>query len=400
MKRNVLSENAIHGCTGCGMCATVCKFDALTIQESEDGFYRPQIDGEACTDCGMCRKVCYRFDDAYGVMDEEDYLCYSAKNKSDKELKNASSGAVSIELMRECLARGYFVVGVAYDTEKERAVSRIAKTEVELLAFRGSKYFQSDTAEAFREVVADTSDQKYAIFGTPCQIYAFSKVADLKKKQEKYLLIDIFCHGCPSLNLWDRYLESVKRKNKVDKFEDITFRSKTHGWHEYAIDFHAKGTSFSNSKYNDSFHELFFGKDAMNMACYDCIARSTVQKTDIRIGDFWGSRHDLDTEGISAVVLASERGKEVFEAVKEKFETESASFREIISAQSYKKIHKCNVVRRERVLAMLKQGIKIENVIKQYRKMLPFSVNCKRTVKSMLKRLPSAVYLKIKTKLR
>lgn len=399
MKMNVCSQGAVRNCTGCGMCSASCPVEAITIKENEQGFYRPVIDETQCLQCAACTKVCYCFDGTFSVRENEEGQCFAATNKNENELESASSGAVSIELMRECIQRGYFVVGAAYDVNTNRAVTRIAKTEAELEQFKGSKYFQSYTADAFRTVILDNTEQKYAIFATPCQIYAFSKIADLKKNRSKYILVDIFCHGCPSLKLWDKYLDSVKAESGLDSFDSIRFRSKVHGWHEYGFEFRKGAKVHISSKYDDPFHEMFFGMDVMNEACYDCIARSTVEKTDIRIGDFWGKRYDLDTKGVSAVIISSDIGRTLFSSVASKFRVEGADFGEIIKAQSYKKIHNYNRERREKVFALLNTDYNIRQIIKKRRKMLPIRTNIKRDVKMLLKHLPTSIYLKIKTKL-
>ncbi len=399
-RTGVLEKDNLRECTGCGVCESVCPFGAIRITENNEGFYSPVIDDKKCTDCGVCKKSCYKFDNTFKVKTEENFECYSAVNKSQEELSSASSGGVSAEIMKAALKAGYFVAGVAYDMKTDRAVTKIAKTEDELAQFKGSKYFQSYTAETFDEILSDKTEQKYAVFGTPCQIYALSKAAELKNTRHKYLFVDIFCHGCPSLKLWDKYLEYVKSKTHTTEFSKINFRSKTHGWHEYCFDFFGKDKSFSSSKYNDPFHEMFFGLDAMNEACYDCVARSTVEKTDIRIGDFWGNRFNMDTKGVSAVVIASEKGKNIFETVKPAFEIQDADFNEIISEQSYKKIHKVNFKRREQTLSQLSGDEKLIKIIKDRRKKLSFLENLKRKIKSTLKHLPESVYLKIKTKLR
>lgn len=399
-QKGVLQRDNIRECTGCGICESACPFGAIKVSENNEGFYTPVIDNNKCTNCGMCKKTCYKFDETFKTKENEDFECYSAVNKSEKELLSASSGGVSNELMKAALKDGYFVVGVAYDIKTHRAITKIAKTENELEEFKGSKYFQSCTVEAFNEVLSDKSEQKYAVFGTPCQIYALSKMAEKNKTAHKFLFVDIFCHGCPSLKLWDKYLGYTKDKKRAEAFSKINFRSKTHGWHEYCFDFFTKAKSFSSSKYNDPFHEMFFGLDAMNEACYNCVARSTVEKTDIRIGDFWGKRHDMNTKGVSAVVIASEKGKELFEAVKPAFDIEKADFNEIINEQSYKKIHKVNFKRRQETLLQLSGDKELIKIVKERRKKLSFFENLKRIIKSTLKHLPESVYLKIKTKLR
>ena len=145
---------------------------------------------------------------------------------------------------------------------------------------------------------------------------------------------------------------------------------------------------------------MFFGLDAMNEACYDCVARSSVEKTDIRIGDFWGNRYNMNTKGVSAVVIASESGKKLFESVKPAFEIEKVDFNEIITEQSYKKIHRVNFKRREETLLELQGEKSLKRIVKERRKKLSFLENLKRVIKSTLKHLPQSVYLKIKTKLR
>ena len=397
---NVLSLDALRSCTGCSMCGAVCPMGAVTIKESPDGFYTPDVDNLKCTQCGLCKKICYKFDKTFSFDSCENYTGYSASNKKADELKSASSGGVSAEIMREALNRGYFVAGVAYDVKTQRAVTKIAKTDEEIEQFKGSKYFQSYTADCFREIVDDKSGQKYAIFGTPCQIYAFSRMSEMRNNRDKYLLVDIFCHGCPGLKLWDKYLDFVKNKKGVTEFEKINFRSKTHGWHEYCFDFFAKDKSFSSSKYNDPFHEMFFGLESMNKACYDCVARSSMEKTDIRIGDFWGKRFDENVEGVSAVITVTEKGKDFFESVKDKLNTESADFNEIVSEQSYKKVHRYNECARKETLSLLNSDETLEKIVKNRRKKASVVSNAKRIIKSALKHLPQALYLKIKTKLR
>lgn len=399
-ENNILSLDALHSCTGCSMCGAVCPTGAVSIKEDADGFYTPVADKLKCTHCGLCKKVCYKFDKAFRFDSFENYSSYSASNKNSEELKSASSGGVSAELMREALKQGYYVAGVAYDVKANRAVTRIAKSEDELEQFKGSKYFQSYTADAFKDIISDKSEQKYAIFGTPCQIYAFSRAADVKNNRDKYLLVDFFCHGCPSLKLWDKYLDYVRNKKGVTEFEKITFRSKTHGWHEFCFDFYSKGTVSSSSKYSDPFYEMFFGLESMNKACYDCVAKSSMEKTDIRIGDFWGNRFGTNVKGVSAVITVTEKGKNLFESVKDKFDLESADFNEIISEQSYKKIHRYNEMGRKETLSLLSGSETLERIVRNRRKKASSVSNIKRIIKSALKHLPQSVYLKIKSKLR
>ena len=131
-------------------------------------------------------------------------------------------------------------MGCAYDTKENIAKSIVASTIDELDQFYGSKYFQSLTTEGFDEVLKDRTEKKYAIFGTPCQIYGFSQTSKYKRKPDNYLLVDIFCHGCPSMKLWKSYLKYMSKRTGCSEYDKVVFRSKTHAWHEYCFDFISK----------------------------------------------------------------------------------------------------------------------------------------------------------------
>jgi coenzyme F420-reducing hydrogenase beta subunit len=366
---------------------------------SQDGFYIPQVEKDKCIQCGICKKICVGLNptDSAGA---EPLECYSAEHNDEAELLAASSGAVSIELMRCCLDWGYQVVGVAYDPETERAVTKIASCEEELYQFRGSKYFQSQTFEAFAKMISDVGTQKYAVFGTPCQISGIANYARMRKIRDRFLLVDIFCHGCPSIHLWDKYLEMKKQEHGETSFDEIRFRSKTYGWHEYCFDFIKNGSKKTSSKYDDPFYELFFSKDCMNAACYDCHSRSSMENPDIRLGDFWGLRFDGNITGVSAVVVMTEMGRSLFRAVQPKFRISAVDFSEVIAAQSYGKKHELHPLRRNTLLQDLRGSGSLDRAVRNHRNMMSKKWHIKRILKRMMKHLPSGLYRKLAVILR
>lgn len=395
MKNNVCNNTALRDCTGCGICAAVCVKKAISIQLDGEGFYKPFVDEEKCVECGVCLKSCYRYDK--NIIKSDDVLaCYAAVNKNECQLNASSSGGISRVLMEECINRGYKVFGCAYDTKENIAKSIIASNIDELGQFYGSKYFQSFTVDGFNEILKDRTEQKYAIFGTPCQIYAFSQTAQYKRKAEKYLLVDIFCHGCPTMKLWKSYLEYTNKLTGVKEYDKIVFRSKTHAWHEFCFDFFSNSKQYSSKKIGDPFYELFFGMDVMNMACYDCNSRSSMAYTDIRLGDYWGKKYDTNTKGVSAVVIKSEKGVDFFEAIKEKLYIENATFEHILFAQSYGKPHNYNEKRREFLMNNLSGGGDLMQVKNKYVRMFPIQVRVKKQLKALVKHLPNNIYLPIK----
>ena len=177
------------------MCAAVCSRDAISIHLNEDGFYRPYIDEVKCTNCGLCTKVCYKFDANVKVTSTEELgkvKVYSAQYKSDSILEKVTSGGVADALAKELVKQGFVCIGVTYNDDRHRAEHVIASTVGETDAFRGSKYIQSYSLDAFKEMVKGIRDEKYAVFGLPCHIYAAHKFLTMRKQREKCLLIDLF----------------------------------------------------------------------------------------------------------------------------------------------------------------------------------------------------------------
>lgn len=308
----------------------------------------------------------------------------------------SSSGGISRVLMEECIAKGYKIMGCAYDTNKNIAVSIVASTIDDLDKFYGSKYFQSLTTEGFDTVLKDKTDQKYAIFGTPCQIYGFSQTNKYKCHPDKYLLVDIFCHGCPSMMLWKSYLAYTMDITGCETYDKVTFRSKTHAWHEFCFDFFFNSKQYSSKKSKDPFYDIFFGMDMMNDACYNCNSRSTMAYGDIRLGDYWGEKYDTDTKGVSAVVLKSSKGVDFFNAIKGKLNIEKATLDNILIGQSYGKPHTYNENRRAFLLQNISEHSDLQQVYKAYMRMFPLKTRIKKQLKAIVKLCPKSVYFPIK----
>ena len=224
---NISDNKAIQECTSCQMCAAVCAKNAITIRLNEDGFYRPYVDEDACSDCGLCAKVCYKFDAEVKVTtpaEEEKIEVRSAQNKSDMLLKKVTSGGVADALAKELIKQGYVCIGVTYNDNMHRAEHVVAKTSEETDAFRGSKYIQSYSMEAFKQLVKNCRTTKFAIFGLPCHIYAAHQLLTMRKQRENCVLVDLFCHGCPSMHVWKKYEKRIKQQVNNKRFDDVQFR--------------------------------------------------------------------------------------------------------------------------------------------------------------------------------
>ena len=390
---NVIDKRVTRNCTGCGVCATVCAKRAISIQLDREGFYRPFVDDSMCNDCGICTTVCYKFDEDVRLTSNDELInkpLYSAWANDDEVVNNTTSGGIGDLLAHQLQQEGYKVVGVVYNEEEARAEHYIAESEDGLIAFRGSKYIQSYTFNAFQEVVKNCRNEKYAVFGTPCQIYALNKLVTRRKVRENFFFVDLYCHGCPSMNAWTKYLADIKKKNCLDKFDSVSFRSKAKGWGSlYIIEAKLNGeTVYVGKKANDKFYELFFSEHVLNDACYDCKLRSTLEYTDIRMGDFWGHKYLDNQRGVSAISIATDKGNEVFGKLKS-ITCSQCSYDEFLPYQSWNLTYKVDEEQRKAVLATLSkedEGIDVAiNILRQHQGL---ATKAKRYIKTILALFP------------
>jgi len=390
---NISDTSSFRNCTSCGVCATVCARNAISIVLNKDGFYRPVVNVDSCNDCGLCTSVCYKFDGDLKMTTDEGLLqkpLFSAWALDDDVVKSTTSGGIGDLLARQLMNDGYRVVGVVYNEEKTRAEHRIAETEEELNPFRGSKYIQSYTFDAFKEVVANCRNDKYAVFGTPCQIYALNKLSTKRKVRDHFFFVDLYCHGCPSIYSWIKYQSYIKKRINVDKFDSISFRSKAKGWGSlYIVEAKSKGEIvYIGNKANDKFYELFFSEQILNTACYDCQLRSTLEYTDIRMGDFWGHKFLDNQRGVSAISLASEKGREVFGKLHSITFTQ-CSYDEFLPYQSWNLTYKVDEEKRKAVLKSLSEDSEgIDTAITLLRHHQGLKTKAKRYIKTVLALFP------------
>lgn len=389
MKNNILDvEEKINSCTSCQLCYAVCPAKAISISLDKEGFYRPIINENVCISCGKCKEICYKYDTNIKISDVNQGV-YAAKSKNKKVLESSTSGGVGTHLAESLLAAGYKIVGVTYNYKINRAENIIIDKVQDIHKIRGSKYIQSYSAEVLKKLIDDLPNNKYAIFGLPCQIYALDRYLSKINRRNEFLLIDLFCHGCPSMTLWGRYLQDVIKKHGLSEINKIEFRSKIKGWHEFIVTIEDKnGKKFVSKNEQDPFFRLFFSNKLLNQACYDCRLRSTLSYTDIRIGDYWGAKYDLDTEGVSAVVLTTDKVKKIWRQTEERIICKKSDLKDIVKNQSYGKNYAINFENRLKLLKLLNKNGDIFAILREYKKSLPFVQQLKFLLKKIYYLIP------------
>lgn len=340
---NIQDKDTLHECTSCQMCAAVCPQNAITISLDKDGFYRPIVEPSLCVDCSICTKICYKFDNQiedFGKDKLASTTLYGAFAKDSNIIEKTTSGGIADILAHKLMQEGYKCVGVVYDSEYDIAIDIIANSEADLDKFRGSKYIQSYTFNVFKEIVNNCKNEKYAIFGTPCHIYSIDKFLRQRKIREQHILIDLYCHGCPSINVWKKYIKNVKNKIQFEKFDNVNFRSKIKGWGNfYIVATVDKKPVYYSTNHNNEFFDLFFSDQILNEACNDCKLRGTLAYTDIRLGDFWGKQYVMNLKGVSAVSLVTDKAKALFATISDKVIYKKERYENFLPWQSWRVKH-------------------------------------------------------------
>lgn len=332
MKDNI---SHIHNCYGCGVCAASCPKNVIEINLNGDGFYEAcVVDADRCIQCGICMDVCAFNHSELSLSDVCPLRSWAAWSNDKDVRKKCSSGGIGFEIGKQLIEHGYKAVGCRYDTEKQRAEHFIATTVDEFVQSIGSKYIQSYTEEAFRQI---DRKQKYLITGTPCQIDSFRRMIQKFHCEDNFILMDFFCHCVPSMHAWKSYVKMLEPK--IGKVVYASWRNKfEYGWHDNWL-MGIEGTKTSKTvdwtdDYNelikerittiqsrksqgDLFYKLFLGDLCTGPQCgKDCKYKYNQSAADVRIGDLWGRTYKDNEDGVSALVAYTEKGVSIIEHLK------------------------------------------------------------------------------------
>lgn len=318
-----------YKCTGCMACLNICPNDAIEIIKSKDGFEYTKINKEKCIGCNLCKKVCPSNKYYKNEYNAPEY--YAAFNLEEKDrIKSSSGGMVSL-IAKTTLKKKGVVYGVALE-EKQAKNIRI-DNEKELYKIMGSKYVQSEIGHTLKNVKQDLDDQKQVLFtGTPCQIEGLRSY--LNKDYNNLTCVSIICHGVPSPEIFKKYIEEKEKKNS-SKLKKINFRNKQLGWHNYNIEYeYDNGKKEVVPASKDIYMSGYLKDYFLRECCYNCQMKYGEKSTaDIIIGDFWGIESTLpeidDDKGVSAIVINSAKGKDIFEELKANIKYEKVSLEDI-----------------------------------------------------------------------
>lgn len=311
MRQTVRANKA--ECTGCGACASICPRKAISMQPDEEGFLYPVVDGKLCVECDLCEKRC----PAGKTLADHKPVVYGAQHKDEGIRAQSSSGGVFTALARDMLAGGGVVFGAAFD-ESLHLEHVGAFDETELAPMRGSKYVQSDAADAVSNA-ASLLERGIPVFfsGTPCQI-AGLKARVGKKHEENLLTMDFVCHGVPSPGVFASYLKELESKHGK-RVTAYVFRDKRRGWKDFsAVAAFEDGTEHVGQQTTEPFLYGFLQNLYLRPSCVHCSTlRWGNHVSDLTLADLWGAQEICpgrdDDSGLSIVFANTPKGKKALE---------------------------------------------------------------------------------------
>lgn len=298
-----------ENCTGCGACYSSCSHSAISMRESKEGFLYPKIDPSLCVDCGLCSKVC---PENSPTQRNPEPKVYAAWNLDYQIRKNSTSGGMFLSLAEYVIEHGGVVFGAVWK-DTVQVVHTYAETLEDLRPMQGSKYFQSELGDAYRQVLRFLSNGRLVLFtGTPCQIGGLKNFLG-KRSIDSLLTVEIICHGVPSKFAFKSYAEKLQKKYGVIDHNSFSFRMTDKGW-GYETRARISGKTKSMWGIDDVFMKLFQNCYLLRESCFRCQYANKKRCADITIGDFWGigKKNPFRSEvqlGCSVILVNSIKGK-------------------------------------------------------------------------------------------
>ena len=190
-------------CFGCGLCAYSCPKHCISMEIGNSfGHLFPHIDQSACVDCGLCQKKCPAL---HLPEKQRPITAYAAWSIDSEDYQSSTSGAAASVLSRHVLEQGGVVYGCAMLRDIDVRHIRIDNVS-DIKKLKGSKYVQSDLMDIFASLKTDVETGRQTLFiGTPCQVAAMKRL--FKNQPDNLILVDLICHGVPSLELLRQHIK-------------------------------------------------------------------------------------------------------------------------------------------------------------------------------------------------
>lgn len=369
-----LANEAI--CTGCGICAAICTHGCIRMKEGILGHVFPKIDTASCVGCGQCEHICPAL---HPQPLNPIQSAYASWSKDPVVYRSSASGGIATELSKVFLRNGGVVYGCAMLPNVDVRHVRVDKVE-DLEPLKSSKYVHSSIIGVIPSLRKDIADGRQVLFiGTPCQVAAVKAL--YKVQPESLFLVDLICHGVPSLKMLKDYVGKVVPRNSCT---NITFRQPS----GYTIRIWGHDKELCNipsrvPHYGGWYLDAFMDGYTMRDSCYHCPYASAERVGEMTLGDFWGLGQKTPADaipdhpyGCSVVLPVSEKGLWLLDAIQPFIALYPREIREAIEGnmqlqgpvQMTKRIRFYRKVQQKVYWPGLYRWVNLDRVIKEIRK--------------------------------
>ena len=302
-------------CSGCGVCAAVCREDAIQMIMDREGFRYPVLDLERCIRCGRCGAACSKRDADNGPVSN---TYWGARAREEEVRHLSSSGGIFPLLASRTIEDGGVVFGASLREDGTVTHIKISHLE-EIPLIARTKYVQSQLSQVWTDILPPLEDGRPVLFcGTPCQAAALWSY--LGKARQNLILVDLICYGVPSPGIWGNYVNYLEQKYGRP-FQDFFFRDKRNRDNGHTAVLRTGGREHIWPLGKDPFCRSYFQNVNLRPACFQCGYCTPYRTSDLTIGDFWGVeeiRPDFaDGMGTSAVICHTLAGLHLWERVRD-----------------------------------------------------------------------------------
>lgn len=310
-------------CTGCGLCASSCPKGCINMSSLDSlGHLYPVIDTDACIDCGLCQKKCPVLNPTEQIKPS---TAYAAWSRDEDDYKSSTSGGAASVISQYVIEKGGVVYGCAMLPDVDVKHIRVDNIS-DIKKLKGSKYVQSNIIDVYPQLKADVNEGRLTLFvGTPCQVAAIKKM--FKVQPDNLILVDLICHGVPSLNLLKKH---IMKKARYPHYNNVIFRdgNLNRVCHQVEVDgkrVYSKYHTPRPRNYNEWYLDTFLDGYTYRDSCYHCRFACINRVSDITVGDFWGLGKNIPADeipphpnGCSVILPSTEKGKEIMEELNTK----------------------------------------------------------------------------------
>lgn len=383
-------------CFGCEACEQMCPKQAIKMQEDDEGFRYPIIDGAICIHCNLCRKVCPH--DAMPEKHRENKYAFGGYSKNPGIRFESTSGGAYSAVVEAFCDENYVVFGAE---AKNLIVFHSYITDIKDLGkYRKSKYSQSIIGHSYIEAKTFLSEGKKVLFsGTPCQIaglYAYLTAVNFHNI-DNLLTVEVVCEGVPS-PFYIRKMEKAMEAKYDASIESLDYRyTGVPLFSRHYLDTHAKNAGIfkwgdsgkwdfeimriqltnkkvlKKDRWFNPFWSIWLNHLMSRPSCYKCPFAEQGRTADVTLGDLWGV-HLYCPElygkngGSSLAVGNTEKGTMVLKTAEQYMYGHAIVFEDALKYQSPMRKHIDDNPQRQMFMTDLKSEMTLEEINRRWAK--------------------------------